>query len=182
MKYCTHCGAQLYDEAVFCVNCGKAVNPDKSFTEPQIKYCSHCGSQLKEGADFCVNCGCRATPEPSNQAKSVNKDKILTMIAQVFMVMTCAEVGIIALVFIGLANLVGMVSVYSAEFFFVIFFITLAFVSLVPLAWCIPMTVYLFKSAKENKPVSMTYKICTLIFVNIVAGILLLCRKESDEF
>ena len=26
MKYCTHCGKELYDEAVICVGCGCAVN------------------------------------------------------------------------------------------------------------------------------------------------------------
>lgn len=30
MKYCSHCGAQIDDEAVFCVKCGCPVAPTKT--------------------------------------------------------------------------------------------------------------------------------------------------------
>lgn len=49
---------------------------------------------------------------------------------------------------------------------------------LIPLAWCIPMTVSYFNSVKYNRPVSMALKICTLLFVNTIAGILMLCDQE----
>ena len=34
MKYCSHCGAQLLDEAVFCPKCGCGASP--KYTEPDI--------------------------------------------------------------------------------------------------------------------------------------------------
>lgn len=50
---------------------------------------------------------------------------------------------------------------------------------LIPLAWCIPMTVSVFRSFKEGRPVSTGMKVCTLLFVNLVAGICLLCIDDS---
>ena len=50
---------------------------------------------------------------------------------------------------------------------------------LIPLAWCIPMTVVYFKKIKNNQPISTAFKICSLLFVSLVAGILMLCDKDN---
>ena len=50
---------------------------------------------------------------------------------------------------------------------------------LVPLAWCIPMTVSFFRSVRNGTPTSTAFKVCTLIFVSLVAGILLLVMDDS---
>lgn len=50
----------------------------------------------------------------------------------------------------------------------------------IPLAWCIPMTVSIFHSFRDNRPISMGMKICTLLFVNLIAGICLLCMNEEN--
>lgn len=49
---------------------------------------------------------------------------------------------------------------------------------LIPLAWCIPMTVTVFNKLKTKEPMSTGFKICVLIFVNLIAGIILLVRDE----
>ena len=49
---------------------------------------------------------------------------------------------------------------------------------LIPLWWCIPMTVSVYKAYKGEKELSTGFKVCTLIFVNLVAGILLLCDDD----
>jgi len=49
---------------------------------------------------------------------------------------------------------------------------------LIPLAWTIPMTVHYFNSLKDNKPVGTGFKVCTLLFVSMIAGILMLCDKD----
>ncbi len=49
---------------------------------------------------------------------------------------------------------------------------------LIPLAWCIPMTVSYFNKVKKGQPVSMAFKVCTLLFVNLIAGIIMLCDKD----
>lgn len=50
---------------------------------------------------------------------------------------------------------------------------------LIPLAWCIPMTVSYFKNVNNGAPVSTGVKVCSLIFVSMVGGILMLCDKEN---
>ena len=50
---------------------------------------------------------------------------------------------------------------------------------LIPLAWCIPMTMSVLNSFKNNQPVSTSMKVCTLLFVNLIAGICLLCMDDA---
>jgi hypothetical protein len=49
---------------------------------------------------------------------------------------------------------------------------------LIPLAWCIPMTVSIFRKLDSGEPIGTGLKVCTLLFVNLIAGILLLCLPE----
>lgn len=53
-----------------------------------------------------------------------------------------------------------------------------AFCYLIPLCWCIPMTVVFFKRVKSGTPCGLAFKICTLLFVNLIAGILLLVDED----
>lgn len=41
------------------------------------------------------------------------------------------------------------------------------------------MTVSYWHAVEENRPVSTGFKVCTLIFVNIIAGILMLCDNKN---
>ena len=50
---------------------------------------------------------------------------------------------------------------------------------LIPLAWCLPITISVCNKMKANQPVGTGLKVCSLLFVNLIGGILLLCR--SDE-
>ncbi len=50
---------------------------------------------------------------------------------------------------------------------------------LFPLAWCLPMTISYSKKLKQGQPVSTGFKICTLLFVNTISGILMLCDKNN---
>lgn len=51
----------------------------------------------------------------------------------------------------------------------------------IPLAWCIPMTVVVFKTYNRGCDVSTGMKVCTLLFVNLVAGIIMLCIKPGPK-
>lgn len=55
-----------------------------------------------------------------------------------------------------------------------------AFHLLIPLCWTIPMTVKYFRSIRESKPVSTAFKVCSLLFVSLIAGILMLCDNKSS--
>ncbi len=48
---------------------------------------------------------------------------------------------------------------------------------IIPLIWCIPMTISIYKAYKGEKTLSTGFKVCTLLFVNLIAGILLLCDE-----
>ena len=40
------------------------------------------------------------------------------------------------------------------------------------------MTLSYFKSVKEGRPVSLAFKICSLLFVNTIAGVAMICDQE----
>ena len=47
--------------------------------------------------------------------------------------------------------------------------------ALIPLIWCIPMTIHVYKAYKGEEDLSVGFKVCVLLFVNLIGGILLLC-------
>ena len=50
---------------------------------------------------------------------------------------------------------------------------------LLPLAWCLPITIAICNKMKNDEPVGVGLKVCALIFVSFVGGLLLLCRSED---
>lgn len=50
---------------------------------------------------------------------------------------------------------------------------------LIPLAWCIPMTISYCKKLKRGEPISTGFKVCSLLFVSLLGGILMLCDKDN---
>lgn len=50
---------------------------------------------------------------------------------------------------------------------------------LLPLAWCLPITISICNKMKNNEPVGVGLKVCALLFVNLIGGILLLCRSDD---
>ena len=61
--------------------------------------------------------------------------------------------------------------------FMIIGIITSAF-ALIPLIWCIPMYKKVNGYLEGGEPLSVGYKVCVLLFVNFVAGILLLIEDS----
>lgn len=50
---------------------------------------------------------------------------------------------------------------------------------IIPLAWMIPMCVRSWGVYKGKKPNTTAFDVCTLIFVSIISGILLLCSRKD---
>lgn len=50
---------------------------------------------------------------------------------------------------------------------------------LIPLCWMVPMTVRSWRTYKGKKPNTVALGVCTLIFVNLISGILLLVSKKD---
>ena len=51
----------------------------------------------------------------------------------------------------------------------------------IPLIWMLPMTIIAFKKFKDGKPLGTAFKVLTLLFVNVIAGVLMLCLKGDKE-
>ena len=49
---------------------------------------------------------------------------------------------------------------------------------IIPLAWCLPITLSYCKKLKNNEPVSTGFKVCSLLFVSLIGGILMLCDNN----
>lgn len=65
-----------------------------------------------------------------------------------------------------------------AEIFMIIATVISGF-SLIALAWTLPMTLSYSRKIKNNEPVSLSFKICSLLFVSPIAGILMLCDNAQ---
>lgn len=49
----------------------------------------------------------------------------------------------------------------------------------IPLIWMLPMTIIAFKRFKEGKPLGTAFKVLTILFVNVIAGICMFCLKND---
>ncbi len=149
-----------------------------------MKYCTHCGHEVNDEAEICVNCGCRV-----KQKSASNNNNTMGTVAKVFMIITCVSYGLVGLMFllIGFPFMIGAISAPPADAvgsvifgvgFFVIFIYAIIF--LIPLAWCIPMTVSVNRKLKNGEPISTALKVCTMLFVSLIAGIMLLCMSDNQ--
>ncbi len=116
-----------------------------------MKYCGNCGTALADDANACSNCG-TFTNTYAQGTKTAQAPVVASVPKESGIVTAVKVLLILATVAQGCL--------------------------LIPLAWCIPMAVSYFNSIKENRPVSLALKICTLIFVSQIAGILMLCDQE----
>lgn len=83
-------------------------------------FCTHCGAEINDDAFVCVKCGCRVDQKlPAAQANAQRDDTMVTVI-KVFLILGCIAEGWL----------------------------------LIPLAWCIPMTVKIFNCLKTGTPIS----------------------------
>lgn len=51
--------------------------------------------------------------------------------------------------------------------------------AILPLAWCLPITISIFNAFRDKRPIGTGLKVCTLLFVNLIAGICLLCMDND---
>jgi len=107
-------------------------------------YCSHCGAEIHDEAVVCVKCGCQVAGR-SMAAAEPKKDSTLATVVKVFLILGCVAQGWL----------------------------------LIPLAWCLPITINVFKKLKAGLPISTGLKVCSLLFVNLIAGVCLLCMEDE---
>ena len=125
-----------------------------------MKYCTNCGTQLEGNESFCPNCGTPVNAQPAPQPTPQPQ----TDYAQPAQPVQTERK------FTGLQ---------TAAFVFMILSTVALGWMLIPLAWCIPMTVSYYNCIKQGRPVSMGLKICTLLFVNLLSGIFMLADDSN---
>lgn len=117
-------------------------------------FCSYCGKEIEGGAAFCPHCGSRLG---GNEAEPAYQAPAPQYTAQKRQPSTLATVAFIFMI----------VSTVIYGFFHI------------PLAWMLPMTIVFKRKIDQGLPVGVGFKVCTLLFVNAIAGILMLCDDQT---
>ncbi len=105
-----------------------------------MKYCSKCGAEMMDEAIFCIKCGCAVEN---------------------------------SVIFSGAPRKSGAVT--AAKVFMIIGTVLMALCTYcIALAWCLPLTIVYFNKTKRGEAVGTGFKICSLLFVSAIAGILML--------
>lgn len=126
-----------------------------------MKYCSKCGTKLFDEAVICVNCGCpvenisQFTPQTPTSEQTANFFTPQPPYVQETSVTKVAKIFMII-------GTIGM-ALYTC---------------CIGLAWCLPMTISYWNKIKRGEPISLCFKVCSLLFVNMIAGILMLCDNN----
>ena len=167
MKYCSKCGKELPDEAKFCTDCGESCDKNEEYAKSQ-----NAGSANVNGNEFYSgnangynvggnmngnNNGYNGYGQNANNQSS--KSSGLKTAAKVFMIISCAMCGVLFLanLYLGIARALSY---------------------LIPLCWQLPMTLVYFEKVKNGERVGTGFKVCSLLFVSLVAGILMLCDND----
>ena len=123
-----------------------------------MKYCVKCGTQLHDDAMFCSKCGNKTESGGYKKAETENKAK-----TAVFSAETRVSFRNLAKIFMIISTAIG----------------SLAY--LIPLAWCLPLTLHYIDKIKNNEDVSLEFKVCSLIFVSPIAGIFMLLDSDFNN-
>ena len=162
MKFCENCNKEFNDDLNFCPICGAKL----STNEEKIKFCPICGKELDEDANFCPACG-NPTTKPDNESyfdydnyRNHTERPQGIGIIMAFMIISCCIYG--------LSSVTLLAAGFGAT----------ALIYLIPLCWQIPMTAHFSNCANAGLKVSTAFKVCTLLFVSIISGIIMLCNKD----
>lgn|GEM_PF-5855094 len=118
------------------------------------KYCAHCGETVTEEQDVCTKCGVALSNIKSNSNTSNSLEDNRHTFYLIAFILNWVAFGLFTL-------LTGGLGIIAA-------------------AWVVPMTLALKKAEGNNKK-NMTLAVCTLIFVSVISGILMLVAGGEDD-
>ena len=129
-------------------------------------YCRKCGNPMEDGSNFCPVCG--------NPVQSVN--------TSYYAGQQYAQDRSYTANYYGAASYPAVKRRDDSLATVAKVFLILGCVSegwlIIPLAWCLPITIKICNCLRDNQPISTGLKVCALLFVNVVAGIMLLCMED----
>lgn len=149
--FCVHCGKEISEEAVICPCCGKIVNEEKI---------AEVVSRQENPMEIINDEKLTLTDEEL----AWNKPTTLATVAMGFTITGC--------VFDALWTV-------GACAYAVIFESFLWLLALIPFVWCLSMTICFCSMVKNGEKMSVEEKIFLLLFVNLIAGILMLCDRDN---
>lgn len=188
MNCCSNCGSFVPDDAVFCSKCGSKISqqvsqPSESYQQAyanhvdsqQVQVNQDSSSQVQVNQDsnsqVYANQACNSQAQINQANQNYNAQYQTNASWQptdavyfdVKPVMSDKDrtLRLIAFIF----NLISTIAVCWA---------------LIPLAWMIPMTVVSWGIYKGTRKNTVAFGVCTLIFLSLVGGILLLCSQKDD--
>ncbi|MGM9858732.1 MAG: zinc-ribbon domain-containing protein [Bacilli bacterium] len=135
-----------------------------------MPFCPYCGSEVPTNSKFCPSCGNNLveTNDSENHNSNVqNESSFNNRFSNTFNENKTAS---------SKKSDLKMVAFVLCILTCVVYAVTI--VGVFGLIWCIPMTIKINKAYKENEPLSTGFKVCTLLFVNTIAGILLLVDND----
>ncbi|MBE6702768.1 MAG: hypothetical protein E7585_05090 [Ruminococcaceae bacterium] len=115
-----------------------------------MKYCVKCGAEMFDDAVLCVKCGAL-----------VEKSAVPSRGSQ------------------GTATRKSSLTTAAKVLMIIGTVIMALYTFCVALAWCLPMTISYCNRVKNSKPIGVGFKVCALLFVSFVGGVLMLCDKDE---
>ena len=167
------------ENTLYCEHCEKLLNKDGKCKECDAKpkrtecFCQECGEKILSNAVVCPHCGCLQRIDNNVEEKHEKVEHTGAIgVAQVFMILSCILFGVSSLVFIivlasGIPDQSFRSVLASLLFDLFLFFVSLG------------MTATLGDTIKNKEHISTAFKVCTLLFVNFISGIILLCDQEK---
>ena len=167
MKVCKNCGAQNFDIKQNCDKCGYPLYEKGSHvTRQQVVYKENINTSISQRQPY-KNLSVPKSKKPSGVAIAAKVFLILTNVAYDMLFLFWLVWWIIGLTYsqpvVAFERLIGM-----------LVYLGFAIASGVVLA------VY-DRKVDLGEKVGTAFKVCTLLFISIIAGILMLCDNESNE-
>lgn len=129
-------------------------------------FCRECGNELEEGARFCAKCGHQVDDGvqegqvASSRPTTVQPGKYRTVVL-IFMI-------------------ISILASFPLEMYYTGDILAGVIAGAISLCWSLPMTIHVYNNYNSSHKIGTAFKVCVLLFVNFIAGILLLSDNQQD--
>lgn len=164
--FCIHCGKENVEGAQFCVQCGKRIEPQSAEPQPQQQ-----------------TAGTPVPPPAPGQQQSQQQTAYTPEQPQATYQAPYTPEQPQAPQYAPAETTYPMTSqdetLRLINFILCVISCVVVCWAVIPLAWMIPMTVHSWGIYKGTKPNTTAFGVCTLIFIDVIGGILLLVSNKD---